>query len=139
MVEAQRDEREDRPEDTQDLGGQVAALHAEETAQTHEPVAADGAQEDHVPVGGDLLLGREGDDFGFIGIEIEDAAVCSGQSSPRYTKRSDVQPKIMATMNSDPARFPQNVTVQCRSIFSGERRRCRTETAVYCSGRQRPS
>lgn len=75
VVEAQRHEGEDGPPDADNLGRQVAALHAEEAAQAHEPVAADAAEEDHVEVGRHLLLGGEGDDFGLVGIGAEHAAV----------------------------------------------------------------
>jgi hypothetical protein len=42
-----------------------------------------------------------------------------------------LQPVIIATMKRDPAKFPQNVTNQCISIFQILRRRWSTETVVY--------
>jgi hypothetical protein len=36
----------------------------------------------------------------------------------------------MAITNSEPARLPQKVMNQCRSIFHGEMRRCRQEIVV---------
>lgn len=76
MFEPQRPERVDGPPDADDLGGEVAALHAEVARQTHQPVAADSAQEDVVEVGGDLLYRCVSDDLGFVGFGGEDFPVC---------------------------------------------------------------
>lgn len=42
-----------------------------------------------------------------------------------------LQPKMMETMNRDPARLPQKVMNQWSSILQMGKRRCRTDTAVY--------
>jgi hypothetical protein len=40
------------------------------------------------------------------------------------------QPKIIATRNKEPARFPKKVTSQCTSIFHQGSRRCKAATVV---------
>lgn len=105
-------------------------------------------------VGGGLFFGREGDDFGAVGVGAEDAAVCArgrreglarngwrvdggGRELGEEDKEEEegVQPKMMATMKSEPARLPQKVMNQCSSIRQTDRRRWRTATVVYCGGR----
>ena len=44
----------------------------------------------------------------------------------------DLQPVMRATRKSEPARLPQKVMNQWRSIFWRLSRRCMTATAVYC-------
>jgi hypothetical protein len=39
----------------------------------------------------------------------------------------------MAITKREPARFPQKVTNQWRSVFQGEMRRCRQEIVVSCA------
>jgi hypothetical protein len=41
-----------------------------------------------------------------------------------------VQPKIIATRNKEPARFPKKVTAQWISIFHQGSRRCKAATVV---------
>lgn len=77
VIEAQRDEPENRPPDTHQLRGKVATLQAEETAHTDEPVAANATQEHNAEVGRDLFLVGEGDDFGFVRVGREHLSICS--------------------------------------------------------------
>ena len=76
MVEAERDEGEDRPPYAGDLGDEFATRSTEEAGQADEPVGADAAQEDLVPAGGELFFRGEEDGFGVVGFAVEDAAVC---------------------------------------------------------------
>lgn len=75
MVEAKRDESEDREPDAHELGGEIPPLGAYEDGHADEPVAADAAEEDVVEFWGELFLGGEGDDFGFVGVGGEDVAI----------------------------------------------------------------
>ena len=75
MIEPERDEREDRPPDADDLGGEVPALDAEEAGEADEPVASDAAEEDHMEIRSDLLFRGEGDHLGLERICGEDVAV----------------------------------------------------------------
>ena len=76
VVETERDEGKDRPPDAGDLGDEFAARGTEEAGKTDEPVGADTAEEDLVPVWGELFLGGEEDGFGVVGFAIEDATIC---------------------------------------------------------------
>ena len=50
----------------------------------------------------------------------------------REVGNGDLQPVMRATRRSEPARLPQKVMNQWRSIFWRLSRRCMTATAVYC-------
>lgn len=54
-----------------------------------------------------------------------------GISHNQSHRDGNLHPKMIATMNSDPARFPQKVMNQCNSIFVTDSRLCNTETVVY--------
>lgn len=84
VIEPKRYEREDRPPDADDLGGEVTALDAEKAGEADEPVASDAAEEDHVEIGGDLLFRGECDYLRFEGIGGEDVAIyfCVSGVSP---------------------------------------------------------
>lgn len=75
MVEPERYEREDRPPDADDLGGEVTALYAEKAGEADEPVASDAAKEDHMEIRGDLLFRSECDDLRLERICGEDVAI----------------------------------------------------------------
>lgn len=75
VIESQGHESENRPPDTDNLTGEITTLHTEEAGKTNEPVAADAAQENGLPFGCDLFLGRKGDDFALVGVGAEDFAV----------------------------------------------------------------
>ncbi|KAH0594123.1 hypothetical protein MHUMG1_07962 [Metarhizium humberi] len=64
MVKPQRHKCKRRPPDPDDLARHVSPLHPQEARQTHEPVAADAAQENHGKPGRDLLPGRKGHHLG---------------------------------------------------------------------------
>ena len=60
VIEAHRHEPIDRPPDTHQLRGDITALDSQEASHADEPVAADGTQEYHVEIGGDLFFACEG-------------------------------------------------------------------------------
>jgi hypothetical protein len=84
MVEANGHESVDEPPDAEDLGDEFAALGAEDAGQADEPVAADAADEDLVPFGRDLFLGRESYGFFFVGLGGEDAADCGKKRGQKW-------------------------------------------------------
>jgi len=75
VIESERDEGKDGEPYPDDFGREVTALHTEEASKTHEPVAADATKENLVPLRGNLLVGGEGYDFGFVRVCCEDAAI----------------------------------------------------------------
>ena len=87
VVEPQRYEGEGGPPDADDFRGEFAAAHAEVAGETDEPVGADGSEEDHVPVWCDLFGFGEFEDFFFVGVELEDAAVVDQDSGHEKATR----------------------------------------------------
>lgn len=133
VIESQRNEPENGPPDTHQLRGKIAALQSQETSHTDQPIAANSAQENHAEIRGDLFLVGEGDDFRFVGFGGEDVAIffaVSFHTQPMVNDRINVQPKIIATTNNEPARFPQNVTNQCTSMRHQGSLRCNAATVV---------
>lgn len=92
VVKAQRHEGKGREPDAYHLGGEIAALDAEEASQTDQPVAADPAEENLMEVRGELFLRGKGDDLGFLGVGSKDVAILS-KLSDRLKKKKKSQGK----------------------------------------------
>lgn len=75
MVKPKRHKGEGRPPDAHNLGHVVPSAGAEEARQTHEPIGANGTQEDLVPLRRDLLRDGEGLGFGPVATGVEDSSV----------------------------------------------------------------
>ena len=132
VIKSQAYESEDRRPDAKDLRGQITALHTKEAGQTDKPVAPDATDKYHVPVWSDLLFRRKGLGFFLVRSGIENSAIWKELAWSVTVESVRVQPKIIETMKRPPARLPQNVMNQCRSIFHIDSRRWRTDTVVYC-------
>ena len=76
VLEAADDKDEDGPPHGRHLARDVLGQDAEVAGQADEPVAADAAEEDLVPLGLELLVGDEGDGGLLVELVVEDAAVC---------------------------------------------------------------
>lgn len=136
VVQSQGHEGEDGPPHPDHFGCQVATLHGEEAGEADEPVAANAAQENLVKGRGDLLLGHEGDHFGLEWFRVEHGAVWAdfpielvfycrpiAMYGTMIYNMGNIHLKMIAVTNNEPARFPQNVRNQCRSIRTRESRR----------------
>ena len=75
VVESQAHEGKRWPPDRHDLAKEFPGFEREETCQTDEPVGADAAEEDHMPLRTHDLLVVEREYFILVWFEIEDAAL----------------------------------------------------------------
>ena len=83
VVEAEEDECKNGPPDGDDLRKELASAGSQETGQAHEPVGANGFQEDLIPCRGDGFGGCNSDGFGGESFTGQNAAIADDD---RYEK-----------------------------------------------------
>jgi hypothetical protein len=93
-IEAKRDETKSRPPDSDNLRSKISSDHAEVASQAYQPVRANSAKEDHMPLWRDLLGCRKCDGLFLVRGGVENAAIASDdryneERAGKITKEGD--------------------------------------------------
>jgi hypothetical protein len=76
-IEAKRDETKSWPPNPDNLRSKISSDHAEVASQADQPVRANSAKEDHMPLWRDLFGCRKRDGLIFVRGGVENAAIAS--------------------------------------------------------------